>query len=335
MAPADQAAAGHRSAELYDDGALEIELFFDNGKTPPAPRAASDLFQQLVREDLRQALHQPRDRRAEAILCLADRTRRQPTIGRRQQLTCFSRTDGEPVRSLQPIEEVVYMIAFCSNGRLDVDKPKASIFVDNDRSVQGERDLLIGWSQSIKRELDQLIDEKQRWWKEGDLRKRLAAVEQGAITGPLAKIAEALDARLGPIVTDLEAMRASHATAALDLAERFDSVVQGDRPRARRSAGGGRSRPTQFADRDHRYQAAADRRGGAGGGAGNPIEASARCDRRLALVAGHRPDASRRTAAQGQFRLGPQAHLISGSGNLPKQRLARASTPPSRSTRSR
>ncbi|MGA8551074.1 MAG: hypothetical protein WB678_12655 [Stellaceae bacterium] len=31
MAPADQAAAGHRSAELYDDGALEIELFFDNG----------------------------------------------------------------------------------------------------------------------------------------------------------------------------------------------------------------------------------------------------------------------------------------------------------------
>jgi len=31
VAPADQAAAGHRSAELYDDGALEIELFFDKG----------------------------------------------------------------------------------------------------------------------------------------------------------------------------------------------------------------------------------------------------------------------------------------------------------------
>ena len=128
-------------------------------------------------------------------------------LGRQQQLACFSRTDGEPVRSLQPIEEAVYMIAFCSNGRLELDKPTASIFVDNDRSVQGERDLLIGWSQSIKRELDQLTAEKQEWAKEEDLREQLAA----------------LNARLGPIMTDLEAMRVSHATAALDLAERFDS----------------------------------------------------------------------------------------------------------------
>ena len=124
-------------------------------------------------------------------------------LGRQQQLACFSRTEGEPVHALQPIEEAVYMIAFCSDGRLDLDKPKASIFVDNDPSVQGERDLLIGWSQSIKRELDQLTDEKRQWSKEADLREQIA--------------------RLGPIMTDLAAMRSSHVTAALDLAERFDS----------------------------------------------------------------------------------------------------------------
>ncbi len=144
-------------------------------------------------------------------------------LGRQKQLACFSRTDGAPVHLLQPIEEAVYMIAFCSNGRLDLDQPKASIFVDNDRSVQGERDLLIGWSQSIKRKLDRLTEEKQQWSNEQDLRERLAAVEQGAAPDPLAKIADALDARLGPIMTDLEAMRTSHATAALDLAERFNS----------------------------------------------------------------------------------------------------------------
>jgi hypothetical protein len=259
VAPADQAAAGHRSAELYDDGALEIELFF---------------------------------------------------------------------------EEVVYMIAFCSNGRLDLDKPTASIFVDNDRSVQGERDLLIGWSQSIKRELDQLIDEKQQWSKEGDLRERLAAVKQGAITGPLAKIAQALDARLGPIMTDLEAMRASHATAALDLADRFDSWFRaiGRELEDLRAAVDRDRRDSQIATTDIRRRLT------------DEVEQAAaretllrhRLDAIVAsLVAGHRPGASRRTAAQGQFRLGPQAHLISGSGNLPKQRLARAPTPPSRSTRSR
>lgn len=124
-------------------------------------------------------------------------------LGRQQQLACFSRTEGEPVHALQPIEEAVYMIAFCSNGRLDLDKPKASIFVDNDPSVQGERDLLIGWSQSIKRELDQLTDEKRQWSKEADLREQIA--------------------RLAPIVADLEAMRTSHATAALDLTQRFDT----------------------------------------------------------------------------------------------------------------
>ncbi len=148
-------------------------------------------------------------------------------LGRQKQLACFSRTDGEPVHSLQPIEEAVYMIAFCSNGELDLlDKPKASIFVDNDPSVQGERDLLIGWSQSIKRELDQLTEEKQQWSKQQKLHEHMAAVERGiigAVTGPLGKIAEALDARLGPIMTDLEAMRTSHATVALDLAQRFDA----------------------------------------------------------------------------------------------------------------
>ncbi len=164
-----------------------------------------------------------------------------------------------------------------------------------------------------------MTDEKQQWSKEGDLRERLAVVEQGAITGPLAKIAEALDARLGPIMTDLEAMRASHATAALDLAERFDSWF--------RAIGRELEDLRAAVDRDRRDSQIAT--------TDIPIEASARCDRRLALVAGHRPDASRRTAAQGQFRLGPQAHLISGSGNLTKQRLARASTSPSRSTRSR